>query len=73
MALTLYCLSYYRWIKVLQVAVVAACAGVTIQSASKKMVKTYYWWGADEAGFWKSKDGVAAVPRLRGVPVSNAP
>lgn len=70
-ALTLYCLSYYRWIKVLQVAVVAACAGVTIQSASKKMVKTYYWWGADEADFWNSKEEIETIPLLRGIHVSN--
>ena len=42
------------------------CFLITVQSAQKKMLYTYNWWGMDEADFWSSSmtsDKIALLDR----------
>lgn len=49
--------------------VTALCLVLTLQSAAKKMVYPYNWWGMDEADYWQAREESALV-LLRGLYLS---
>lgn len=59
----------HRWQAVLRIGVVCACALLVLQSASKKMVNTYNWWGMTELNYWDSQEETD-LPLLDGILVS---
>lgn len=59
----------YKWERFLRIAVVMVCIGITIQTADKKMIYTYNWWGMDESDFWSSRQE-SEIPLLEGIHMS---
>ena len=50
-------------------ALTALCLLLALQSAGKKMVYTYNWWGMTEADYWSSTEK-SELPLLRGIRLS---
>lgn len=46
------------------------CFLITVQSAQKKMLYTYNWWGMDEADFWSSSMTSDKIALLDGIRMS---
>lgn len=46
------------------------CLVLALQSAGKKMLYTYNWWGMQEATYWQSREE-STLPLLRGIRVSS--
>lgn len=57
----------FRFSEGLRILVLLACLFVTVQSAGKKMVHPYYWWGMEEPDFWQCKAVSEDIPLLKGI------
>ncbi len=55
--------------KAAKLIIVTAAFLITIQSAAKKMVYTYNWWGLTEPEFW-SNDNLSSIDMLEGIRMS---
>lgn len=53
----------------LRIAITCGCALLVLQSAAKKMVTTYNWWGMTEFNYWDSQEETD-LPLLDGILVS---
>lgn len=60
----------HRWQAVLRIGIVCSCLLLVLQSASKKMVNTYNWWGMTESNYWDSNEETD-IPLLDGILVSD--
>lgn len=59
----------HHWQAALRIAITCGCALLVLQSAAKKMVTTYNWWGMTEFNYWDSQEETD-LPLLDGILVS---
>lgn len=59
-----------RFGEICKTIIILGCLWVTLQSAEKKMVYTYNWWGMDESDFWSSNNLSEKIELLDGIYVS---
>lgn len=60
----------FRYGKIIKACVVFICFFITIQSAEKKMLYTYSWWGMDESDLWSSGFTSDDIELLSGICMS---
>ena len=61
--------SSHHWQALLRIGIVGAAMLLVLQTASKKMVNTYNWWGMTESDYWDSNEETD-IPLLDGILVS---
>lgn len=60
----------FRFGQIIRGFFILICFLVTVQSAEKKMLHTYNWWGMDESDFWSSNSKSADIGLLDGICMS---
>lgn len=59
----------YKIEKFITMLILFMCFSLTIQTAEKKMLYTYNWWGMDESNFWESCKP-ATIPLIKNIGLS---
>ena len=60
----------FKYSDILTATLIMVCLINTLQSAEKKMVSTYNWWGMDESNYWSSRKTSDDIELLSGIGMS---